>query len=515
MAIDRLPIVTSHDPEFGFQPGTTSTNVFYDRYPDGKQYVTQRPPLNFIDSPSLHDDVPGVGRGIYYWEVTSSYYYVSGQRVQRGYGNNIGDISNGTERVYFIEADDRLLIIDPENNEGWQILDSAPTVLASITDQDFPPNQNPAKQLAGGGAYLGGYACVMDTDGIVYSSDLGNAGSWNALDFIGASREKDTGIFLTKHHDNLVAVGTRSIEFFYNAGNPVGSPFSQRQDISYRVGCIGHDAIDAAGDTISFLGAQGSGTLALYRIENFQLTKVSNFSIDGFLGLTNDISSRNFFVAQLLWNDHFLTIITAYNPLSSTNSSVITLVHDKSTGLWSQYSTTLNGLSNFPVVAVADRVAGDSRNVALIMNNGDVAELFNSLSPFDFSQTQTYVAPGYIQNQDDYVVQVGSNDQAEIRMDVRFTEHDLGSMPNKFAHALWVVGSSTVGNVGGQGDFDISWTDNHYDSFTQPRQLPVGRRQKLTRLGHYNRRAYRITYQGPITQRIEAIEVHTGASRYA
>lgn len=514
----RLPILSSNDPEnsiSALQFGTESTNVMYDRYPDGKNYATQRPGIRLTAEPE-NFSLGSNGRGIYFWEEANGFYIVNDNRVEAGYGVSVGNISSGRDRVYFVELSNDLVILDPENNEGWVININTPTTITQITDADFPPNQTPARQLVGGGAFLDGFLFAMDTEGVIWNSNLGDPLSWTALDFITAERENDEGVFLTKHHDQLIAIGSKSIEFFFNAGNPTGSPLSRRQDISYRTGCIDRKAVFDTGDLITFIGSEQSGTQGLYEVRNFQLRKRSSMSIDESLTNIAIQNSNDFILASAFINDHQLTFITPITDSGGTAwSSTVTYVFDGSTELWSTYVLNNKDLGGFPIVDIADKEQGTDRSVTFLFRTGDVGEIRPTLEPEDGSDEVRYFEQDdYIENQNDYILVIGTPQRTNISISLTIPESDMDTLRYKFGHSLWIVGTTVRGGQGAT-PLSISWSDDHYNTFSTPRTMDISTQRRLTRLGNFRRRAHRLTYQGADTLRIEGIELYFGVSRYA
>ena len=517
MPTERIPITTSNDPEntiSGLNFGAEATNVLYDRYPDNKPYVTQRPGIKLTSEPE-NFGLGSRGRGIYFWEEANGFYIVNEDRVEAGYGTPAGTISTGRDPVYFVELPNRLVILDPENNEGWYFDVSAPTTIISITDPDFPPNQSPARQLAGGGAALDGFLFVMDTEGTIWNSNLGDPTAWTALDFITAERETDRGIYLTKHHDQIVAVGNRSIEFFFNAGNPTGSPLSRRQDISYRTGCIDRKAIYDTGDVISFIGNEQSGTQGLYEIRGFQIRKLTNMTIDESLSFLAINNANDFILSAALINDHYLTFITAVQDNITSWTPVATYVFDGTTKLWSNYVLNIKDVGGFSIVDIADKELGTDRALTFLFLTGDVGEINDNVEPQDtIDEVRYFEQDDYIENQNDYISIIGVAGNVNIDMSFTTPEIDFGTMRYKFGNSLWLVGDKIRGGVGAT-TVSISWTDDSYNTFSDVKTFDISAPTRITRLGNFRRRAHRVSYAGADSLRIEGLEMYFGVSQYA
>lgn len=523
MAIVRFPVASTIDPElFGggsVLEGARNKNVLYSKYPDGRLYATQRPSISLRDV-ATRSEIPPKGRGIVFWDKLDVIYSCVDDTIyQGGYGAPLPvKISPGKDPVYFFELGDYLAIIDPENNEGWYIHSNSPTALLPIDDSDFPANIG-GKSLAGGGAVLDGFLFLMSTDGLVYNCEINDPTSWNALDFIGTEREEDTGIFLTKQNDNIVAIGAKSIEFFYNAGNPVASPLQRRPDVSYRSGAVGRKAVFNTGERIYFVGSETTGTLGFYEISGFQLRKVSTSSIDAYLSNTRARSKFDFNVTGGMVGENSLAYITSLAPREEDGGDswkpIQTLVYDGTHDIWtSTFESSIGSIEAFGVVQVTER--GDTENLEgrLMFFSGDVGIYDNVEKSEDTSGDYRYILPDYFANQDDYIQDIPGELAAPVSMKMVLTERDFDMMSNKFLYRFSVVGT-TIATGTANTPIQVSWTDDHYRTFSKPRPLCTGFRRSLTRCGKFKRRAFKLEYDGPDILRIEAIELDVRASRYA
>jgi hypothetical protein len=76
-------------------------------------------------------------------------------------------------------------------------------------------------------------------------------------------------------------LGTRSIEYFYDAANATGSPLSRNDSpyraIGYVTGCC------TIGDTTYFVGQDNRQNLSVYQLNSFKVEKVSNSVVDSTL----------------------------------------------------------------------------------------------------------------------------------------------------------------------------------------------------------------------------------------
>lgn len=524
MAIVRFPVSNAIDPELygggSVIEGSRNKNVLYSKYSNGKLYATQRPSISLRDV-AAGAGLPPKARGIVFWDKLDIIYTVLDDTVyQGGYSGDLAQkISSGRDPVYFFELGDYLILSDPENNEGWYIHSDDPTILLPLSDPDFPANIE-GKFLAGGGTVLDGFLFLMTTDGHIYNSEINDPTSWNALDFIGTEREVDTGVFLTKQNDNIVAIGAKSVELFYNAGNPVASPLQRRSDISYRSGAIDRKAVFNTGERIYFVGSETTGTLGFYQIAGFQLTKISNSSIDFFLNNARARSKFDFCVTGGMVGEHSLAYITTLAPrvdevFGDNWQPIQTIVYDGSYQVWtSVFETSIGSIEAFGAVQVTERGDTENKEGRIMFFSGDIGVYDNTELSEDSSGDPRYLEDGYLENQDDYILDIPGDLTSKIEMELVLPEQDFDMITNKFLHRFSVVGTTIA--PGSQNDpLWVSWSDDHYRSFSNPRPLCTGFRRSLTRLGKFKRRAFKLRYDGPDILRIEEIEYDVRASRYA
>jgi hypothetical protein len=375
----RIPLTATLDPEkFGggvITGGTDTCNIIYEKYSDGKLYATQRPPIAVIkDASSAVSD--SRGRGCYFWETNNSLYFVNDDTVYKGtYATTVGTITAGKEPVTITELGARLIIIDHENNRGWTI--TTGDTLAQITDADFPTD------LIQGAAVLDGFLFVGSSDGTISQSALNNPTAWAALDFLTAQREPDKAVHITKHLDQVVMFGSRTIEFFYNAGYPAGSVLQRRNDVSYQTGVTDGRSVHNTGDKIYFIGSDRTGSGSVYVLDAFQISKVSSPQIDRYIHDTFIQSDLDAITAGFTINGHEFVLITALTTSDSDFSPAQTMVLDKVTGLWSTWEIGLLGLTGFPLVKWTDQTSLGSRQGFGILVNGDIFQFSGESTAVD------------------------------------------------------------------------------------------------------------------------------------
>lgn len=129
---------------------------------------------------------------------------------------------------------------------------------------------------------LNGYVFVC-VGGDIYNSDLDLPDSWNPSDFISTEIYPDDVVALAKYKNYLVAFGTNTIEFFYDAANTSGTPLARQEGILHNIGCIGQGSVTDSEDVIYWISQTSSGTYSIWTLEKFEAKKVSTPEIDVYL----------------------------------------------------------------------------------------------------------------------------------------------------------------------------------------------------------------------------------------
>ena len=500
MAEIEIPVVTDlHIERYGTY-GSYVQNGIIGKYPSGDTYITQRPAVNTIAQPGDEAVSDALGRGIYYWEAGNVLYFVNNDVLYKtDYATAItttNQVTAGTKRVWFDELDTKVIITNPESNEAFYIDTSDDEDLVEIAGS-FPAS------IVDGVVVLDGRAYVMTPTGTIYGSDLADVTTWSALNVVTAEKKADAGVLLARHHDNLVAFGTKTIEFFYDAGLPSpGSVLSPREDVSYNVGCADGNAFWREGDTLFFLGITSSGEVAAYRMQNFQIEKISSPSLTSFL---TTFKTSNTTVIGCGFstgvNTHYVLTI-----LDADGAPIESFVYDDLSKTWGIWEHASSEIAKFPLV---DWTLSTSSILGRgIFKNGDVVEFKDDFNPVDTIGASSYYVTGYI---DAGYFDDGSTSTDNIPLKIRIGHLDFETRENKFMAKLRYVGDQTTS----EQDLDVQWADENHDTFTTARVIEIDKaNSKLTRLGNFKSRTFDLSFSGDEQIRIQGLiaEIRKGTT---
>ena len=464
-----------------------------------KLQVIQRPAIDVSEDSSTISGLNDRARGIYYWEQNSKNYIIHDNDVYEDtqdstrIAENSGTFSTGTERCTILEmiGTARLIILDAENDKGWYM--STSKVLDQIVS-NFPST------LAHGGAVLDGYLFVMDEDGTIYNSAVDDPTTFPATGFITAERERDKGVYLGKHHDHLVAFGTRTIEFFYDNSNSSGSPLNRRQDISYNIGCSNGLGVWENGDIIYFFGSNPSGQIAVWKLEKFQLKQISTDSINSYLtqGLTQ--SGLKVVINGLSAMGHDTLLLTVYTLTGASPGQIVpqvTLSYDSAIPIWDFWQTGINSLTTFPLMAWTKRTGGQNATVAArtgegLLYNGDIISLNDRLIPIDtlLGSDGVYVADTY---ELDVYVAISESSGTNISLIVRTGLIDGETTAYKIQEKETVMMENTPNTQ----TLTIKHSDEDSNNFDSGNTIDTTLdRKEVNRCSRFMKRNFQLEYSG-------------------
>lgn len=165
---------------------------------------------------------------------------------------------------------------------GSTVVDSGITWICRGRYGGFPTTTSSSVVILDG--YL--FVCV---GGDIYNSDLDLPDSWTTTNFISTETNPDNLVALAKYKNYIVAFGTNTIEFFYDAANTTGSPLARQEGVQHNIGCIGQGAVTQLEDRIFWIARSGSNYYSIWELDNFKTKKVSSSEFDNLL--TNSLIS--------------------------------------------------------------------------------------------------------------------------------------------------------------------------------------------------------------------------------
>lgn len=399
--------------------------------------------------------------------------------------------------------------------------------VTQITDADYPLN------TTRGAAFLDGRFFAMAQNGDIYQSALENAASWSATEFIGSQIEPDSGVYLAKFNNYIVAFKNWSTEFFYDAANPTGSILSPVQNAAFKVGCASEDSVKEMAGTIVWMGQTRDGFgRGMFLLKGTNPDKISTPQIDKIL---NADSLATVYSWSCNVGSHMLYGIT----LVTTG---ITLVYDFTSQLWSYFTYLESSGGTKTITAIS--TTGLVTSTAHGYSDGEIVLLESTNSSFNGWQVVTGVSTNSWQCQSTGTAFSGSGtSQKHIENyfpiiastsanGKQYMQHATSGALYEFSQSVY---TDTIGAIAARirtpkldnettayktmssaelvGDKVssvalIRYSDDDYVTYSvmKPMDLSVTR-SRIRRLGKFRRRAFEILHVKNALVRLEALEI--------
>lgn len=285
-----------------------------------------RTPTKLVDAPGLkpwvwignfaEDPVPGGPiRGLH--DVEGKLFAVSGTTLYRisttGVAIPLGTIP-GTGRVSMahnqIAGGNQLLVV---NGSSGYVYNTVADTFERVVDASYP-----GASIA---EFIDGYLMQLEPFGrFLLFSDLADALAYNALDRFEAETAPDLTAGLAILHQEVWALGERTIDVFENVGTGTGT--FRNKGISISRGCMARWSTAVIDNGLAWLGDDG----VVYHARGYDPVRISTRAIEVALAESTPANLSNAFA--YVWQDrgHAVYYITVPNGQ--------TFGYDFSTGLW-------------------------------------------------------------------------------------------------------------------------------------------------------------------------------------
>ena len=385
--------------------------------------------------------------------------------------------------------------------------------------------------------YLDGYFFVMDQNAVIYNCALGDPTSWNALDFITANIEPGSGVAIAKAQNYIIALKSWSTEFFYDAGNPVGSPLSPVMNAFTLIGCASGDSVANIDGTVAWVSKTRQKGRGVHIMAGLEQQKVSTPDIERILNADALISVYSYGVKI---SGHTFYVL-------GLKDSGLTLVYDFTSQSWALWTSMTAQATKPCTIVSADGVAtvtcaahgysdGDPVTIAGASQaeyNGTQQVRYVDANTFKFAisgspaspATGTITATGYDETYfkftkyvycagRDLVLHETTGELCEITEAVY---QDSGNPINFLARTGKIDGDSierktnsqlkVIGNKIG-GIAMVRWSDDDYTTNSAYRPIDLSSEQaRLSRLGSFRRRSYELRHVGNTPVQVAALEL--------
>lgn len=338
------------------------------------------------------------------------------------------------------------------------------TILGKIVDADFPGNAG--KTLAGTFSIMDGFAAIMDTGGVLWASDLNTVSAWNPLSFDSTNAYPDKGVGCIRQKNFILAFGTESVQFFFNAGlTPF--PFAKSVAMTVKVGAINANAITQIADSVFWCGSTPQGGLSIFTYDG-SISRISTPEIDGLLILAG---ASNISLTTIRFYGRSFVLVNA------SNTTYAYCIEERN---WFQMSSSVNLW--YKCVGVS--IGGTMVNYSI--SNTQTSGKIYSMNPASFVYT---------------------DDTNSYTSTAQLPPIDHGTSARKFYSEIELICDRELS----ASPVSLLYSDDDYQSFitwgtldlsdARPRALRLGSgRKRIWALSHSAQTPFRIEYlQGKMT----------------
>jgi hypothetical protein len=326
-----------------------------------------------------------------------------------------------------------------------------------ITDPNYPAG------TVAGFVYLDGTLYVMSTAGAIFGSlNLNDPFHWDPLNVIFAQAEPDIPVMLAKQLTYIVAIKSTSTQFFYDAGNPTGSPLAPVPGALVNYGCISADTVQSIDDLLLWVTSNIDATPQVLLLKNLAPTIISTPAIERLLEAGNANDQYISFSFKLAGHKFY-----GFSNIQAN----LTLVYDIGQNLWYEW-TDADG-NYYPVMAVQ---VSTPFSVTPQVNPASLVVQLRTTG-------QTYIM------QPDY--QLPTDNGIVFAVDIITPNFDGGTDRRKTMNAMWINADQTKGSY-----LKVRYSDNDYKSWTNWREFNLGiNKPMLTQFGTFTKRAHHFRHE--------------------
>ncbi|CAB4241254.1 Bacteriophage P22, Gp10, DNA-stabilising [uncultured Caudovirales phage] len=422
---------------------------FYVDKPGGREVqAVKRAGLKVYDLIAQHT---GVGRGIFQMNRPSAggtFLSVVGNKLYIN-GNEAKTLTTSTGRCYFSSNNNGTIIGLMDGAKLYKITESN-----TVTEVTLP--FTPVVGLT----YLDGYFLTSDSND-VYSSDLENIDSWNALSFVTPNQYPGKIMGLRRHSNYVAVFKANSLEFLYDAAiSAPASAFAPVPNVVHHIGCFSGNSIALFEDIGIYVTTDNTGEPSIMMLQGVNVEKISTASVERTLK------------DHIIYDCHAVIFRESGHIFYSLRCNGFSLVFDLTTKLWDKWTTVYDsGMAAFG----GHYSAGEG-----------VVYLQDSTT-------------GIVYKFDKYYYKDSTN---VIQCQVITDLFDGGNNKYKFLRYLDIIADKTTTNL------QLSFTDNDYNTYSSSYTCPLQYgRVTINRLGQFRRRAFKVVHTDDTPLRLEAMEM--------
>jgi hypothetical protein len=314
--------------------------------------------------------------------------------------------------------------------------------------------------------FLDGYLFILAAGTAdLWNSNLNDPLLYTAGDFITAEMFADRATYLVKLNNYILVFGNKSIEYFWDAANPTGSPL-QRNDTPVKLTGF-HGGVAAIGNKVFFVGSNDDSQPDIFVVEDFKLQAIGTEAIRRHLASISIASVTTINAAIVSQNGHDFYVF-------DTGSG--SYCYDPESKLWSRWIYQTGTRFALTHAVNVETTSGYKTLFAL-----EGASTIYRMSPTLYQDNGTTFA----------VVVVTDNEEFD-------------TYNQKFMHRLTVWADKPSDTATGT----LQWTDDDYQNYSSGHTIDLYQELPATyQLGRFRRRAFKWTFTQNQPHRLKGFEV--------
>jgi hypothetical protein len=259
-------------------------NMYPEIEKTGKSVVALigRPGLKYLATYS------GIGgnRGMYTSAGDKAFYIIGNKLLEftsEGTVIDRGTLSTVNGQCSMADNGVQLIVVD--GVYGY-ILTLSSNKFERITSDEFPGNVYPTGGVSHV-VFIDGYFIVNKNNtsqNNLWVSAQYDGLTWDASDYFSAEASPDGVTAIAECNNELCAFGNKSLQIFYNAGDPGQLTPLRVAGGHLNIGCIAPASVDSSGQALYWLGANEEGHGIVWRTAGYQPTRISNHAIEYQIG---------------------------------------------------------------------------------------------------------------------------------------------------------------------------------------------------------------------------------------
>ena len=467
-----VPALTNRD-KFG-EIDARLVNCYAETDPiSGLPFIRKRPGFGALAYGSATVGVKG--RGCFYWRDAGRMCYATTANLTVSGMAAITTANSAHTHFepYVIPSTGIAYLFMESFGGNTYIANSNTNVITQVTDPDFPSLR------AAGAVMLDGTMYVMDYLGNIRGSDLNDPFSWSASNTIAANAVPGAGLYLARQLNYILAFKDSSIEVFYNAGNPTGSPLSRVDGALKTIGLDNGSSVGvtACEDALVFLAsgsAVSSRGVRVALMRNLEITYISTPAVERQIAYMRSLGSYSWASYLAVGGKRFYVL--------SFQSATYSLVYDFDEKLWYEWAA-YGGSGIYPLGFFTSTTAGSTY--------GQNTEAGGALYPV---------------NTDD--IYTNDNGNAQV-VEIYTARFDGGTNRRKTLSKLYLNADSVQTSVlTPAGTISLRWSDDDYQTWSSYRTLDLSKKRPfLANLGTFNRRIFNYKYSADTALRLHSTDL--------